>query len=279
MRWREFVAVAGGAAVIYAPLSSVWAPDLHLFLVPWLQHIEAAVPIGPIAHPFSNYSPPYLYLLSLFSVLGLPYLATIKLLAIAGVAWLAWCVSRLAGTLGSDPFRAAGLTLLLPTVILNGPVLGQCDTLWTGCCVLAVAEAIQDRPYRMAMWAGIGFAFKAQAAFLAPFCIGYIIRKRAWATIKIPPLIYFVAIAPAALAGCPISDLLTIYLRQPLFSFLGDAPNLWAMPGALHVPGPTIFPFGYALGAAGAVAVVASSIRSRDPVRVALLSALLIPFL
>src|SRR5207302_9860160 len=42
---------------------------------------------------------------------------------------------------------------------------------------------------------------------------------------------------------------------------------------------PTIFPFGYALGAAGAVAVVASSIRSRDPVRVALLSALLIPFL
>src|SRR5205823_5499154 len=106
-----------------------------------------------------------------------------------------------------------------------------------------------------------------------------IIRKRAWATVAIPPLIYLCAIAPAALAGWPISDLLTIYLRQPQFSFLGDAPNLWAMPEALHVPGPTVFPFGYALGAAGAVAVVVSSIRSRNPVRVALLSALLIPFL
>jgi len=186
-------------------------------------------------------------------------------------------MSRLAAQLGRDPLRGAERVFLLPTVIFNGPVLGQCDTFWVGCCLLALSEALRERPYRMAMWAGVAFAFKAQAAFLAPFCAWYVLRSRAWPSVAIPPVIYMIAIVPAALAGWPLVELLTVYLRQPQFDFIGDAPNLWAIPAALGVPGSAIYTLGYILGALGAGAILL--IRRRDPLDVALLSALVVPFL
>lgn len=278
MRLRDFAILLIGVAAVYLPLSFFPAPDVHIFLIPWLRHIEVAGTIGAFAHPFSNYSPPYLYLLSLFSLLGLPDLWTIKLLSIASVGWLAWCVSRLIARMGAAPLRGAALTLLLPTVVLNGPVLGQCDSIWVGCCILAVAEAINDRPNRMALWAGVAFAFKAQAAFIAPFCIGYAIRRRVWATLAIPPVAYLTAIAPAAIVGWPILDLLTIYIRQPQFSFIGDAPNLWALPAALGIVSPSVFLLGYMLGIVAAVIAAIIATRSRNLLLAALFSAIIIPF-
>jgi Gpi18-like mannosyltransferase len=274
-----------GIATIYVPLSLFPAPDIRIFLIPWLRHIEQAGPIGAFAHPFSNYSPPYLYLLSLASLLHLPELAAIKLLSIAGVCWLAWCVSRLAAALDRDPLPAAAITFLLPTVILNGPVLGQCDTIWAGCCVLAVAAVIKSHASRMAVWAGIGFAFKAQAAFLAPFCLAFVVRKRTWAVMLIPPLIYLAAILPAALAGWPLTDLLTIYAHQAAHpSLLSYAPNLWAIPTSLYL---FDLPHGLAFVAAASAAIAAAGyvilVAPRDGdvsrLEVALLSALLIPYL
>jgi Gpi18-like mannosyltransferase len=93
----------------------------------------------------------------------------------------------------------------------------------------------------------------------------------------LPAIIYLLAVAPAALAGWPLSDLLTIYLKQPQFDWIGDAPNMWAIAAALRVPGSDIYVFGYVLGALGAGSIL--FIQRRDPLNVALLSALLIPFL
>jgi Gpi18-like mannosyltransferase len=275
--WRDFATILCGILAIYAPLSLFPAPDLHLFLFPWLHHIQALGAVRVFSSPFSNYSPPYLYLLALFSTFGLPDIWTIKLLAIAGVGWLAWASAKLAGTLSVEPTGAALLALLLPSAILNGPVLGQCDAFWTGCCLLAVACAIQERPIAMAAWAGAAFAFKAQAAFLAPFCAMIVIQRRAWAALLIPPLIFLLSVAPAAAAGWPLDDLLSIYLKQPRFAFVGDAPNLWAIPRAFRIAYPALFPIGYALAAAAAAAIAA--MRRRDLLLVALLSSIALPFL
>jgi Gpi18-like mannosyltransferase len=285
MRRREFALVCLGIAAIYVPLSLFPAPDIRIFLSPWLRHIEQAGPIAAFAHPFSNYSPPYLYLLSLASLLHLPELAAIKLLSIAGICWLAWCVSRLAAAFDRDPLPAAAITFLLPTVILNGPVLGQCDTIWAGCCVLAVAEALKNRASKMAVWAGIGFAFKAQAAFLVPFCLAFVIRKRAWAVMLIPPSMYLAAILPAAFAGWPLADLLTIYAHQAAHpSLLSYAPNLWAIPTSLYLFDLAqglafVAAASAAIAAAGYVILVARGDGDLSPLDAALLSALLIPYL
>lgn len=276
VRARQLALVLAGSAIVYLPLSFVQPADLGLFLIPWLNHIRSAGAIGAFRHPFGNYAPPYLYLLSVFSLLPLPEGVTIKLLAICGAGWLAWCVSRLVGRLGADRLRSAERVLLLPTVILNAPVLGQCDTFWTGCCILGLVSMLSGSAWGMACWAGLAFAFKAQAAFLAPFFLGYVFRTRRWTALAIPPMIYLLAISPAALAGWPMSDLLTIYLRQTQFNFIGDAPNLWAIPAALGVTEPPAI--GYALGLIAAYVATINAIRSQNMLGSALLSALIVPF-
>lgn len=213
-----------------------------------------------------------------FSTLGLSNFATIKLLAIAGTSWLAGCVALVARKLNCDGTAAFLLTLLLPTAMANGVVLGQCDALWVGASVLAVIAAITNRPITMAGWAGVAFCFKAQAAFLAPLYIGLVLRKRAWWAVPTATVVFIAAMLPAAIAGWPWSDLLTIYLRQPAFTFIGDAPNLWAIPRALGVGGPSIFPVGYLLGGSAALVLMFATQVRKDILSLALLSAVAIPF-
>jgi Gpi18-like mannosyltransferase len=161
--------------------------------------------------------------------------------------------------------------------MINGPLLGQCDAIWVGCCVLAVASALDRRTYAMSAWAGLGFAFKAQALFLAPFCLVVVMRERKWAALAIPPVIYLAAVLPAWLAGWPIDNLLTIYARQyELLPWLTTGPNLWAPAVALHVTPELFFTAGYVLTAGAVVLYVA---KVHPSLLAALLSAILLPFL
>jgi hypothetical protein len=106
--------------------------DMKEFLYPWLEHIEAKGPVGAFAHPFSNYTPVYLYLLAPASPLLaiLHKISIIKGISVLGNLWLAWGAHRILHASGASAGpRAAALILLLPTVLLNAAFLGQCDAL------------------------------------------------------------------------------------------------------------------------------------------------------
>jgi len=231
------------------------APDIHDYYFVWLQHIRSAGPIAAFSTPFSNYTPPYLYLLDLSSLLGMSPLSTVKLVSVVGSLFLGWAIYQLMKAAAPQRALEAGLiTLLLPTVIINAAFLGQCDAWWCACCVLAVAAGIERRTYSMAAWAAAGFAFKAQAVFIVPFVLAIVIRERKWAALAIPPAIYLLAVAPAWLAGWPLADLLTIYLHQFQYvPWLSTAPNLWALPQLMLAdqfrPPAILFMVGYSLTA------------------------------
>ena len=146
---------------------------------------------------------------------------------------------------------------------------------------MALAAGIERRTLAMATWAALAFAFKAQAAFLAPLMLAIVIRERKWLALAFPPIVYLTTIAPAWAAGWPLSDLLAIYLRQGSAWFIGNAPNLWAIPAALEHS--AAFPVGYALAAVAAVAMTATYARREldgEAVMIAaLLGAILLPFL
>ena len=102
----------------------------------------------------------------------------------------------------------------------------------------------------------------------------------------LPGLIYMAAMLPAALAGWPISDLMTIYLRQAEWNpeFISNASNLWA---AIQYGAPSA---GSAWLWLGMVAAAAASVlfviafrrlegSPEDLVALALLSAMILPFL
>ena len=262
------------------------APDMTLFLFPWYQHIVASGPIAAFHTPFSNYTPPYLYLLDAVSLGGgvLSPLAALKLVALAGTVFLAAACADLIVALGGDRRRAV-LIFALPTVIINAALLGQCDSLWAASCVLAIAAMIRARTATALLWCGVAIAFKAQSAFVAPFIVGALIGRRAplWQWL-IPPATYCMLMLPAWIAGWPAADLALIYVRQvEYFDFPGNLANPWIWMAAYAKGGQAYYIIGYGAAAAAAVAIAAVTARSVQRTRallpLALLSATALPYM
>src|SRR5437588_169672 len=67
------------ALALYVILWPAVTGDMRHFLLPWLGHILERGPVGAFSVPFSNYTPPYLYLLALVSPLA-AFMAKISLI-------------------------------------------------------------------------------------------------------------------------------------------------------------------------------------------------------
>ncbi len=265
--------------------------DVIMFVVPWYEHIMTAGRIGAFAHPFSNYAPPYLYLLSVTSLLDgvlSPYYL-VKTLSWVGVIWMVIAAYRLLQVLGGRPILAISL-VLLPSIVANVSMLGQADTFWVAPCLLAVGASVRARWFWVAFWSGLAFAFKAQAAFFAPFVVHLFVTRRVPLHIwLVAPAVYVAAMFPAWLAGWPAWDLAMVYLRQamwqpdkPPFYFISNGASWWTIYGWLF---PQLalrtFWIGFVLAffAVGVGIAVVPRLTPRTTVMLAIISAVGIPFL
>ena len=282
------------AAAVLAAALNLWAlcwatvpRDFELFLGPWYAHITAEGPVRAFAQPFSNYTPPYLYLLALASLEGewLSPLNVVKALSLAGTGFLAFALADLLKAAGGKPRHALWL-FVLPSAVLNAALLAQCDAIWAGACLFAVAAMIRGRTAAALLWCGVAIAFKAQSAFVAPFIVGTLIGGRAplWQWL-IPPAVWAAFMTPAWLLGWPAVDLATIYFRQAgEFDFAGTLANPWIW-GTVFVPGVAkeLYPLGYGLATAAAVGIAGLTARAvKQPkalLPLALLSATALPYL
>ena len=283
----QFAALLLLAACAHAVYWSTRPPDMSIFLEPWFAHIVRYGPIGAFAHPFSNYEPAYLYLLSMSSLAHglLSPMDIIKLLSVAGSLFLTFAIADLLKTLEGPP-KLALFTLVLPTVIINAALLGQCDALWGGCCVLALAAMMRGQIVRSLVWCGIAVAFKSQAAFIAPVIIGAMIGRRApWWQWGIPGAVFFASLVPAWLLGWPLWKLVTVYPDQAaLVKFAGRLANPW-VAGTIFADHQvrSFFFVGYIAAAVTAIGIAVLAARSfrdrRTMLLLALLSATAVPFL
>ena len=280
--WRPTLLALAAAAALYALVWPWFGKDLPDYLIPWFGHIQSTGPVAAFAHPFGNYTPPYLYLLAattLLAPLAEP-VTLIKLLSVAGTVALVASVWRLLAALEiAHPLRKAMVVFALPTVVINAGLLAQCDAMWAAACVMALASAARKRNAAMLAWCGLALAIKLQPAFSAPIIVALLIGRRVplrlW---PIAPTAFAAAMLPAWLAGWPASDLATIYLHQadwsPALSL--NAPNIWAVIQALPWIGDLPLT-GLALAAAiGAAAWLVARFTWRVPERDHLLAAALL---
>lgn len=277
--------------ILYALLWPGVTGDMRLFLLPWLDHILEHGMVGAFSIPFSNYTPPYLYLMALVSPLAavVSKISLVKSLSIAGTLVLAAAVRQLLRSTGRK-FSVETLLclMLLPSVAINAVGFGQCDAIWSAACVMAVASAVCRRPLAMLIWFGVAASFKAQAIFLGPFVVLQLLRERVplrlW---PIPGLVYGVAMVPAALAGWPVDQLATVYFHQAEWNpaFVSTATNPWSLveywssAQAHHW-----FWLGYAAAAVAGIGYALGFRRrgqgdAADMILLALLSACILPFL
>ena len=288
LSWPVCLAAIGSLALYLHSIFWWTEPrDMSLFQRPWFEHIVHYGPIGAFAHPFSNYTPVYLYLLAIASLFHgtMEAMYLVKLLSVAGTAFAAVAVADLIKACGGTP-RWAVLVFVLPSAVINAALLAQCDALWAGACVLAVAAMIRGRTAHSLIWCGVAIAFKVQSIFVAPFIIGALVGRRAplwqWC---IPALVFVLLMMPAWLAGWPAWQLAMIYPAQPSWiPFAGRLANPWMFASVYASPEAAehFYWLGFAAVAASSTAIAAlTSTCVRNPramLLLALLSSLALPF-
>ena len=231
----------GMALAIRLSLVAWTSGDYLNFLKPWLQEIVEEGGWVSLGMEIGDYTPPYIYLLTLLSYFpqsntSEPYLLGIKLFSMVfdlvlmiGVYLNAklW----LAKTHPLFPAAIALMALFLPTVILNGSLWGQIDASYTGLSLIAIYYLQKDRPFAASIWYGIAFSFKLQAIFFLPVFIIYFwfhYRHKIYYVLMIPVVYYLLAL-PAIFAGRSVEEITQIYFLQtqtyPLLTL--NMPNLY----------------------------------------------------
>ena len=193
--------------------------DYKDFLSKWVDFYRQNGGFKALHYPLGNYNIPYLYFLCLFSYSSINDLYLIKLLAY-GAMMLLGKVRE------SIPARIACFftVLFLPTVILNGSLWAQCDSIYVSLALLAIYFALDDRPILSVLCFTLSFGFKLQAVFLLPvMAVLWLKGKYKLWHFLLFPAFYVLLVLPAVALGKPFLETLTLYASQT--GSIGDGLN------------------------------------------------------
>lgn len=201
--------------------------DYQNFLAVWVDFFRQNGGLAALGMPVGNYNVPYLFFLALFSQSSIPDLYLIKLLSIFFDVVLAWSAMQLVGCFVRAPAQRLAcffLVLFWPTVVLNGALWGQCDSIYVAFAVLSVWLALSGHPMLAMASIAVSFSFKLQAVFVMPVFLLFLLARRIkiWHFLVFPPVCVLMVL-PAVLAGRPLWESLTISLSQT--GSIGDGLN------------------------------------------------------
>lgn len=233
------------AAALYAALLPYVSGDMKGSLLTWFDYILAHGRWAALADIPSNYTPPYLYLMTVASYFanGDNAVILIKIISVVFTVVAAFAVAKIVMTLGHSRYRAwvaAALFLLLPTVVMNAPMWGQADVIFTSFLLLFVYLFLVGQPIAAVIAYGLAISFKLQAIFLAPF-IGFLFvsRRLTFGQLCIIPVVYLVTWVPALLEGRPLRHVLKVYYGQTRafddFGLSAWAPSLFQIVESLDL--------------------------------------------
>jgi Gpi18-like mannosyltransferase len=263
--------------------------DMNDAVLPWFKEF---VRHGHkvLSESFSVYTPPYLYLLYVMSKTTDIFrrIVAIKLISISFDflnAFLVYKILKMRYPQGAMALIGASAFLVLPAVLLNSAYWGQADSIYAFFALACVFFLMRNQPLLAMISWGISFSFKAQAAFLGPFILLLIVKKKVpWYYLWIVPLMYALMMTPAALTGRPVIELLTIYFGQAInFRELSKhAPNFYLfIPNSFYESGVILGLAVTILIALAWTAVYAGKIKEVTPETIllcALASAAFMPF-
>ena len=209
--------------------------DMHDFLLPWYDYIQSKGILRAMGNNFSNYTPPYTYLLALMTLTSsfIPKAVAIKVISICADfvnAFLVYKIVRLKYPYDLAPLWAAGAFLCLPTILINSAFWGQADAVYMVFLLASLYFFLKEKSVWGMLTFSISFTFKAQAVFLLPFLIVLFLKRQIKiADFLLVPIVYSVLCLPVVLLGRGWVDVLTIYLIQgQTYHWLSaNAPNLY----------------------------------------------------
>lgn len=209
--------------------------DFTKNFVLWMEDIEQHGGLRALKEPFYDYSPPFMYILVFITKIPLSKLVAIKVASLFFEYLAAYFVYGIVKQFRSISvaFFAATVFLFLPTVVMNGSLWGQCDSIYTCFLLGCVYFLLLEKPTWSLVFFALSFAFKLQSVFMVlPLILAWQKKQIHLKHLLIVPLLYVVAIIPVALVGRPFADLLTIYIGQAGSTaglLTANAPSLYAL--------------------------------------------------
>lgn len=234
--WLIAAGLTAAAFVLRGALLSYETLDYQDFLAVWVDWFRASGGLRALAYPVGNYNVPYLTLLALFSGAGMRDLYWIKFISMFFDVVLAFGAMQLVGRFTERTWRkllAFFAVLFWPTVVLNGSLWAQCDSIYSALLVLGLWLMLDERPWLGVAAMGAAFAFKLQAVFLLPMLVLFwIARKIKWYHLAAFPAVNVLLVLPAVFAGRGLCDALTVGLQQTGSIGLGlnyNSPSIFAL--------------------------------------------------
>ena len=200
--------------------------DYSNFLKPWMEDIVDGGGLASLGTRIGDYTPAYIYLLTLLSYFPQsgtsdPFLLGIKLISI-GFDLILMVSVYLNAKLWLKQLHAlfpvviAVISLFLPTVLINGSLWGQIDASYTAFSLIALYYLQKNKPFVSSLWYGLAISFKLQAIFFLPvFLIFFWFHhRRKIHYVFMLPVVYYVLAIPALIAGRSFLDITQIYVLQ-----------------------------------------------------------------
>lgn len=262
--------------------------DYDIYLADWLAKLSAGSFSEGMKANIGEYNVLYQYILFVITRLPVPALYAVKAVSFIGDAFLAGAAAKLAGREGRGSLTAFGAVLLLPTIVLNGGMFAQCDSLYAACALWGLALSLDKKPARAAACFALSLAFKLQAAFILPMVIVLWAHRRFTLRDALIFLLTLLAVAlPALLGGKSLGDILSIYTSQAGL-YTGLNYNAAGFFGLMETTGLDVYAygnFGMALAFGVCALLVIAGVRRGEGMtdgeylRLALAMVLLIVFL
>lgn len=268
--------VTGAVVLAKVSLLDYVSDDYTIFLNDWISsYTQMGIREGLGSYIGSDYTPPYLYLMLAISRFpDYPWLYMVKLISLLFEVLMAYAMLRLTTLRAKGegaPLLLYHMTMILPTVMFNGAYWGQCDTIYTGFCLLALYLALSDKPCRSMLCFGVALSFKLQTVFFLPALLPLWLQKKVKLRhLPLIPAMYMVMMLPALWGGKSLHHVLTCYIQQAgQYNFLTvNAPSLYQLFPMEKIDGNVLYamfaPMAMSLGFAALVACCLPVCLRRD---------------
>lgn len=227
--------------------SNVIGLDYYDFLSKWIEKIRNYGKINSLSVQIGNYTPPYIYFLILGTYITTNNIFWIKLVSnIFTIAIVIVTYFILKEFKKDIKVSNALLILLIPSVLVNSCIIGQCDSIYTFFILLFILLVLKNKKRCALVFFGVALAFKLQTIIVAPILLYLLLKKK----IKIIDIIYIpigyiLTMLPAILYGRSIIDIIKIELLQvgEYAKFVKSAPNIYSLLHLNYVPLNNILKF------------------------------------